>query len=55
MYLVSVLVENNEGCSVNELEPKDITELIQTLIDQQPFEGDSDSFFEHETWAVDFK
>ncbi len=55
VYLVSILVENNEGCGVNELEPKDIVELIQTLIEQQPFEGDSDSFYERETWAVDFK
>ena len=55
VYLVSVLVENNEGCGVNELEPKEIAELIQTLIEQQPFEGDSDSFYERETWAVDFK
>lgn len=55
VYLVSVLVENNEGCSVNEVEPKEIAELIQTLIEQQPFEGDSDSFYERETWAVDFK
>lgn len=55
VYLVSVLVENNEGCSVNEVEPKEIAELIQTLIEQQPFEGDSDSFYERETWAVNFK
>ena len=55
VYLVSVLVENNEGCGVNELEPKEILELIQTLIDQEPFEGDSDAFYERETWAVDFK
>lgn len=55
VYLVSVFLENNEGSGVNELENKDITELIQKLIEQEPYEGDADSFYERETWAVDFK
>lgn len=55
VYLVSVFLENNEGSGVNELDAKDISELIQKLIEQEPYEGDSDSFYESETWAVDFK
>lgn len=55
VYLVSVFLENNEGSGVNELDAKEISELIQKLIEQEPYEGDSDSFYESETWAVDFK
>ena len=55
IYLVTVLVENNEGCGVNELETAEISELIQSLIDGEPYEGDSNAFYESETWAVDFK
>lgn len=55
VYLVTVFLENNEGSGVNELDAKEISELIQKLIEQQPYEGDSDSFYESETWAVDFK
>lgn len=55
VYLVSVFLENNEGSGVNELDAKDISELIQKLIEQEPYEGDSDSFYESESWAVDFK
>ena len=55
VYLVSVFLENIEGCGVNELESNDIAELIKTLIDGEPYEGDSDSFYESETWAVDFR
>jgi hypothetical protein len=55
VYLVTVFLENNEGSGVNELDAKEISELIQKLIEQEPHEGDSDSFYESETWAVDFK
>ena len=54
VFLVTVFIENNEGCVVNELDSNEISELIHRLIDEQPYEGDSDLFYECEPWALDF-
>ena len=55
VYLASVHLESNEAIGINELEAEEIKDLINELINGEPHEGDADSFYESNAWAVAFK
>jgi hypothetical protein len=55
IYMVTVHIESNEASGVNELEASEIKDLINELINGEPHEGDADSFYESNAWALAFK
>lgn len=51
---LSVTIEEGELNSVFELEQSEIHQFIKKLIAEEPYEGDSESFYNDNDWAKSF-
>lgn len=55
IYEVSIDITSGQPSSLSELDQKEIEQLIKKLIADEPYEGNTETFYEENSWAQNFR